>query len=85
MLPGGLGLVYFDDIILYPPRCVPEYGPVGDVSGDCVVDFNDLEIMSGEWLQSGEAAADVSEDGTVDFHDYAMLANHWLELKLWPQ
>ncbi len=84
-IPGGTGTVYFDDISLYPPRCVPEYGPVGDVSGDCVVDFKDLEIMSGEWLQSGEVAADVSEDGKVDFQDYAMLANDWLELKLWPQ
>ena len=50
-----------------------------------MVNFEDLEIMSGEWLQSGEAAADVSEDGTVDFKDYTMLANDWLELKLWPQ
>jgi hypothetical protein len=81
---GGSGVVYFDDIILYPTRCIPERGPVGDVSGDCVVDFADLDIMADEWLDSGNLVADVYEDNKIDFKDYALLMNHWLEMKLWP-
>ena len=81
---GGEGIVYFDDIILYPPRCVPKYGPVGDISGDCIVDIADLEIMVDEWLDSGNAAADVYVDNKVDFKDYAVLVGSWLEMKLWP-
>jgi hypothetical protein len=83
-MPGGLGLVYFDDITVYPIRCVADYGPVGDVSGDCVVDFKDVEIMADEWLDSGDVAADLYTDGKVDFKDYAVLADSWLEIKLWP-
>jgi len=81
---GGIGVVHFDDIILYPIRCVPEYGPAGDVSGDCVVDFTDLEIMAAEWLESGDLVADVYQDGKVDLRDYCILVGNWLEMKLWP-
>jgi len=82
--PAGSGVVYFDDIILYPTRCVPKYGPVGDVSGDCVVDIADLEIMAGEWLDSDEIVADLYVDNKVNFKDYAVLVDSWLEMKLWP-
>jgi hypothetical protein len=44
--------VYFDDIRLYPPRCVPEHAPVGDITGDCTIDGYDLKIMAGDWLAS---------------------------------
>ncbi|MHC4528488.1 MAG: hypothetical protein ACYS29_11470, partial [Planctomycetota bacterium] len=50
--PGGDGVVYFDDIRLYPPRCVPEYGPALDFSGNCTVDWPDVEIMGDEWLRT---------------------------------
>jgi hypothetical protein len=82
--PGGYGLVYFDDIRLYLPRCVPSRaGPVGDVTDDCRVDRIDLEILAGEWLTSG-IKADLVEDGNVDFKDYAVLAGSWLDWELWP-
>ncbi|MHC4476697.1 MAG: LamG domain-containing protein [Planctomycetota bacterium] len=50
--PGGDGLVYFDDIRLYPPRCVPEFGPAADFSSDCIVDWVDVRIMAGQWLRT---------------------------------
>jgi hypothetical protein len=50
--PGGEGVVYFDDIRLYPPRCIPEYRPVADLTGDCVVDHKDLRIIARDWLDS---------------------------------
>ena len=46
---GGTGTVYFDDIGVYPPRCVQDYA-TGDLTGDCVVDFRDVEQMSNDWL-----------------------------------
>ncbi len=48
----GVGRVYFDDIILYPSRCLPENRPVADWTGDCAVDLDDLEELSYNWLDS---------------------------------
>jgi hypothetical protein len=42
--------VYFDDIRLYPSRCVPEYGPYADFTGDCLVDNKDLRVLVTDWL-----------------------------------
>ena len=50
--PGGTGTVYFDDIRLYPPKCIAEFGPLADLSGNCVVDYLDVEIMGEEWLRT---------------------------------
>jgi hypothetical protein len=52
--PGcaGDGIVHFDDIRLYVPRCVPEYGPVGDFSGNCIVDMADIGMMLEYWLRT---------------------------------
>jgi hypothetical protein len=71
--PGGSGLVYFDDIRLYPPRCVPSRAkPAGDFNNDCLADYADLEIMRVHWLND------------YQFEDFALLANSWLEEILWP-
>ena len=49
--PGGAGIVYFDDIRLYPPRCIPSLkSPVADFDNDCDVDYDDIQIMAGDWL-----------------------------------
>jgi hypothetical protein len=47
--PGGDGIVYFNDIKIYPPRCVPDKA-IADVTGDCVVGTEDLGLMAEEWL-----------------------------------
>ena len=49
---GGEGYVYFDDIRLYPPKCVPSEGPDYDFSGDCVVGFAEIAMLGDEWLLS---------------------------------
>jgi len=49
---GGWGTVYFDDIGLYPTRCVAEFGPAGDVTGECRVDYADVNVMARDWLLS---------------------------------
>lgn len=73
-LPGGTGLVYFDDIRLYPARCIPEYGPAVDLNDDCVVDYRDLDEMAAQWLHTGEVKADLYGDDIVNLRDFAVLA-----------
>jgi len=80
----GEGHVWFDDIRLYIPRCIPER-PTADLTCDCVVDYRDLEMMTDEWLDIGCSEADLNEDYKVDFKDFAILADNWLvEQQLWP-
>jgi hypothetical protein len=50
---GTTGTVYFDDIRLYPARCLAKYSPPADFTGDCAVDWQDLEIIGREWLHTG--------------------------------
>ena len=47
----GVGTIYVDDIRLYMPRCMPDLlrNPA-DFTGDCLVDYYDLEILTGSWL-----------------------------------
>lgn len=53
--PGGSsGTIYIDDVQLYQQRCVEEYGPAGDLNGDCRVDINDVLILAQDWLLKGE-------------------------------
>jgi hypothetical protein len=42
--------VFFDDIRLYPSRCVASYGPYADLTADCKVNNDDLRVLVGEWL-----------------------------------
>lgn len=49
---GGTGTVNFDDIVIHPSKCVAEHGPIADFDGDCLVDINDLGMMSRDWLIS---------------------------------
>ena len=48
---GGAGTVWFDDIGLYPRRCVgPAAYHYGDLTGDCMIDYFDVEVMAADWL-----------------------------------
>jgi hypothetical protein len=59
---GGSGALYFDDIRLYQPRCMPDRAkPAGDFNNNCVVDLPDLEIMAGEWLLQNVAPGEVAD------------------------
>lgn len=57
--------------------------PVGDLSGDCRVDYDDVMLLCGYWLAeiSGPddpaAVADIYEDGVVDLFDWALMADSW--------
>jgi hypothetical protein len=84
---GGTGNLFIDEIRLYRPRCVVSLlQPANDLSGNCVVDHADVEIMAGQWLSSDVGlAADLDADNDVDFADYADLADTWLDELVWPQ
>jgi len=47
---GGIGTLYFDEIRVHPRRCVTEYGPDGDTTGDCAVDYGDVNDVATDWL-----------------------------------
>jgi hypothetical protein len=82
------GYLYFDDIGLYIPMCVPGAGPAADFSGDCFVNFKDFAILGSQWLQSpGVPSADIAPepvDGLVNGLDLAVLTDSWLEQQLYP-
>ena len=50
---SGYGTVYFDDIRLYSSRCLEENMPDTDFNGDCLVNFDDLEEITFNWLDTG--------------------------------
>jgi hypothetical protein len=81
---GGAGTVIFDDIRLYPPRCVPKLAPSmgyfryidrytqsGSFTPDCIVDNYDLRTMAGDWLISGLGSVTATTAGTTN------LVGHW--------
>jgi hypothetical protein len=57
------GTVYFDDIWLYPARCLSEYTAAADLTGDCVVDYDDLRIVGRDWLLGDHNVAAQAPDG----------------------
>ncbi|MBN1795948.1 MAG: right-handed parallel beta-helix repeat-containing protein [Sedimentisphaerales bacterium] len=49
-----------------------------DLNWDGIVDFNELNSLTTEWLQSGPGLeTDFYEDQFIDFHDFALLAEQW--------
>jgi hypothetical protein len=87
MKASGTGSLYFDDIRLYPARCLPlVQKPAADINSDCVVDYLDLDVMVDQWLLTAPPArtADLNADNKVDLKDFAKLAQGWLEELLWP-
>ena len=58
----------------------------GDITGDGTVDWNDVNVLSVNWLDSNCSdangwcsGADIDESNSVDFFDFALLANNWLQ------
>ncbi|HUW19332.1 MAG TPA: LamG domain-containing protein [Sedimentisphaerales bacterium] len=63
---GGVGAVYFDDIRLYRQKCVPwRLKPAGDLTDDCIVDFEDIQAVANEWLRTDVAGLAVQNPGSV--------------------
>lgn len=50
---AGGGTIHFDDIKLYPSRCLEENKTAADLNCDCMVNFRDLQEMVDTWLDKG--------------------------------
>jgi hypothetical protein len=58
------GTIYVDDIRLYLQRCIPNLvKPLADFTNDCLVDYADLAIMTGDWLEH-----DSTRTGQLQLH-----------------
>ncbi|MCD6392036.1 MAG: lamin tail domain-containing protein, partial [Planctomycetes bacterium] len=51
--------------------------PLGDLSGNCLVDGEDLMILGLQWLDNPGGSADLTGDDTVDNKDYAWVVGDW--------
>jgi hypothetical protein len=69
---GGEGVVYFDDVRLNRPRCLPELlKPAVDLNNDCIVSWGDIDVIGSQWLRSDANVNPVLDPTTVD------LVGHW--------
>lgn len=70
MQQGSTSVILFDPIVL------------GDITGEGMVDIDDLARMADDWLGSGSLAdiypAPPYGDDIVNFQDFAVLAENWL-------
>ena len=61
----------------------PEGLVSGDITGEGIVDFEDLAELADQWLQPpGTPSADIAPlpvDGIVNFLDFAKLAENWMK------
>ncbi len=76
----GTGTLTFDYLTLWTTRCVPKYGPYADITDDCVVDYKDMRVLAGDWLEADYAIYPQEPDTAnlvaywpldVDFNDYS--------------
>jgi hypothetical protein len=78
--PGGSGVVYFDDIRLYPTHCVlslrsPDFARV-DYVRDCVVDYKEVELMAENWLGAVPIMVPITIDNP-GFEDPVLADDVW--------
>ena len=61
-----------------------DWALLSDMTNDGISDFNDIEIFSSLWLNTGESFyADFNRDEIIDFLDFALLAQDWLLQTSW--
>lgn len=64
---------FFDNInITYGPDC-----PIGDLNGDCAVNFEDFALLGFNWL-TFSSVGDFNSDKEVNYEDFQIFALHWL-------
>jgi len=49
----GVQKLNIDNVRIYVSRCVPQYGPAGDVTGDCFSNLLDIKNLALDWGKSG--------------------------------
>jgi hypothetical protein len=72
----GSGEINFDDIRLYSSRCLKENMPDADFNSDCLVNFEDLDEITSNWLDTGYNVYPVAEPNVpVSWYEFEYYAN----------
>jgi hypothetical protein len=79
---GGTGKLFFDDVRVYIPRCLPEVsGLMGDLNNDCIVDQSDMDLLMEEYgLSAGDEipmASGTLVTGALDAQDRVEFTKDW--------
>lgn len=68
-------------LIVFPASLIMAAYPVGDLDGNCEVNFEDLRLFIAQWLDaggcSGADCADLNGTDGVNASDFALLADSW--------
>jgi len=67
---GGNGTVQFDDLGLYKSRCVPQYAASSDLSDDCVIGYEDIDILQADWLDVNTVAVNPGTSNLVAHYKF---------------
>jgi len=77
---GGSGIVYFDDIMLYTSKCFlssrspdfakADYAPAGNPGGDCMINYQEIEMMGRDWLVEDDVVTPTQDPGTTGLVAY---------------
>jgi hypothetical protein len=74
-VPGGYGTVYFDNIRLYQPKCVPSRRSTDfaafDLSDSCIIDFGEIDIIADDWLDIDEFVTAVAPGSPVARYEFS--------------
>lgn len=68
-------------IVFLAGSAVAKLCPEGDLNGDCRVDWKDIEVFAGQWLDNGGCedvvCADFDGLNGINLVDFSILANSW--------
>jgi hypothetical protein len=80
---SSLGIFVVGTEITTPVNCYEVHkigqGYPGDLDGNCVVNFDDLFLLTSEWLSTDTLDYDLNNSSRVDVKDFAILAEDWLK------
>ncbi|UCG48152.1 MAG: CotH kinase family protein, partial [Phycisphaerales bacterium] len=83
-MPGGMKLTSLAVVLsLFLVAAVRAECPAGDLSGDCEIDFEDLEFLAEQWLDpncEGADCADLDMVDGVNMADFALMGAHWAQI-----
>jgi hypothetical protein len=87
---GNSGQIYYDDIRLYVPRCIPEYSrQFGDIAGPwdgIIVPVNVFLGLETDCLINYYVFPGLETDCLINYYDVELMAGDWLrgDMWIWP-
>ncbi|MHC4619252.1 MAG: LamG domain-containing protein [Planctomycetota bacterium] len=78
-VPGGAGIVYFDNVRLYMSKCIPSRRSPDlvklDLSDNCIIDLGDVRVMADDWLEIDEFITAVAPNTPTGRYEFAQNLN----------